>query len=68
MTDLVLLKRAIDESGIPVSTSAKRSNIRRESLYNKIAGKTEFKASEMEAVSKVLKLTDSQRIEIFFAK
>ena len=68
MTDLKELRCVIDDSGIPISTLARKMNIGRESLYNKINGKTEFKISEMDSISKALNLNESQKSHIFFAE
>ena len=68
MTDLCLLKKVIIDSGVPLSVIARKTNISRESLYNKINGKTEFKASEMNSLAIVLKLSDEMKNKIFFAK
>ena len=47
---------------------AKMLGITREALYNKIRNETEFKASEISRVAKVLNLTQREINEIFFAK
>lgn len=68
MTNTELLKQKIDDSGMPFSTVAIRSGITRETLYNKVNGESEFKASEMENLSKVLHLKQKEFNAIFFAK
>ena len=67
MVDMDLLKEKIEESGIPMTTLAEKTGILRETLYNRLAGRGEFKASEMAAIGNVLHLTVSERDEIFFA-
>ena len=68
MTDLRLLKKVVSDSGLPLSVIARKTNISRESLYNKINGKTEFKASEMSSLSSLLNLSDEMKNKIFFAE
>ena len=68
MTNLEELKKAIRNSGIPITTISKRTRMDRRSLYNKINGKTEFKVSEMDSLSKVIGLDEKQKSEIFFAE
>lgn len=67
MTNLKALKDSMKESGIPITTIAQRSGILRETLYNRLAGKSEFKASEIAALTLTLGLTRKQRDDIFFA-
>lgn len=68
MTDLQALSSRIKESGIPMSVVARKSGILRETLYNRLAGRGEFKASEIEALANVLRLSSRERDDIFFAK
>lgn len=65
MTDLKKLEDAIKTCGIPVCTISERTRIDRKSLYNKLKGKSEFKASEMDALASVIGLSDKEKIEIF---
>ena len=67
MTNIQALKDFMDESGIPVAEIARRSGILRETLYNRLSEKSEFKASEIAALSSVLHMTRAQRDRIFFA-
>ena len=66
MTDYDLLKKKMADSGMTITAIAQKSGILRESLYNKLAG-IEFKASEIQALSDVLRLTTEERDQIFFA-
>ena len=68
MTNLDELKRVIKDSGIPITIISKKTHMDRRSLYNKINGKTEFKVSEMDSLSKVIGLNEKQKSEIFFAE
>ena len=67
MTDTALLQAAISSAGITVTWLAKELGISREGLYNKTSGKTEFKASEIVALTKLLHLRHAERDRIFFA-
>nr|DAP79974.1 MAG TPA: Regulatory protein [Caudoviricetes sp.] len=66
MTDSKELKRAIKESGISVTHIATVLGISRGALYMKIDNVTEFKASEIVVLKKMLNLSDKQRDDIFF--
>lgn len=61
-----LLKEKIDQSGIKCNALASKMGIRRETLYNKISGKTEFLASEIYAITNYLGLSKKERDAIFF--
>lgn len=65
MPDIKLLKEKMDESGMTVVAIASKSNILRETLYNRLIGKGEFTASEIVGLSKTLRLTKSERDQIF---
>jgi predicted transcriptional regulator len=68
MVDFNKLKAAIDESGMTMVAISAKTGILRETLYNKLAGKSEFTVSEIEGLSDALNLTTGQRNSIFFAK
>ena len=68
MTDLAALKRIIKDSGMTMVAISKKTGILRETLYNRLNGKSEFNASEMMSLSGVLGLSNSERDSIFFAK
>jgi len=67
MADIQALRASITESGIPMAEVARRSGILRETLYNRLAGRGDFKASEIKALSETLHLSREQRDDIFFA-
>lgn len=67
MTNLDMLRRKMDETGMTVVSIAEKSGILRETLYNRMAGKSEFKASEIQALTKVLRLTKKERDDIFLS-
>ena len=67
MTDTVALKQVIEDSGMPKTLIAERAGITRDRLYN-ILGGLDAKATEIESLARVLKLTKARRDAIFFAK
>lgn len=67
MTDVKLLKEKIADTGMTITAISRKTGILRETLYKKINGETEFKASEISAISDVLRLNNSERDKIFFA-
>lgn len=68
MVDLNKLKIVIEDSGMTMVSVAAKSGILRETLYNKLSGKGEFTASEIEGIADALRLSVGQRNSIFFAK
>ena len=66
MVRMDLLQKAIDDSGMTMTSIAKKSNIERTTLYNRLAGVGEFKASEIDSLTKALRLTREERDIIFF--
>lgn len=66
MVDMQLLEKRIEESGMTVVAVAKKSGILRETLYNRLRGVGEFKASEIAGLSNALNLTSKERDQIFF--
>lgn len=67
MPNLSLLRKKIDNSGLTVTAIAQKSGLKRETLYNKLQGESEFKASEISALTFVLQMSREERDEIFFA-
>lgn len=68
MPDLDLLMQKIDSSGMTMVAIAGKTGILRETLYNKLRGASEFKASEITNLSKVLGLSTHERDAIFFGE
>lgn len=66
MTDVELLKQKMDSSGMTFTAIAKGAGILRETLYNRMNSNADFKASEIVALTKVLRLTKNERDKIFF--
>ena len=67
MVDLKLLVETIDRSGLKRSYIAEEIGLTREGLWNKLSGKTEFTASEMSGLKRVLSLSNARFRRIFFA-
>lgn len=66
MVNIKLLERKINESGMTIVAIAEKTGILRETLYNKLKGTSEFKASEISKMSNVLRLSSNERDSIFF--
>ena len=65
MLNINLLEKRIDDSGMTMVAIAEKTGILRETLYNKLKGSSEFKASEISSISRVLGLSSSDRDAIF---
>lgn len=68
MTNSKMLSNEIADSGITITAIAKKIGITREGFYKKLNNETEFKASEISALQKILNLSNQKRDQIFFAK
>ena len=68
VTDSKKLSKEIDESGITITAIAKKLGITREGFYKKLNNETEFKASEISALQRILNLSNEKRDKIFFAE
>lgn len=64
--NMKLLKEIIDSKGMKYQFIAGKLGISRESLYNKLNGKTEFTAGEIRGIADALSLNFSTIQEIFF--
>lgn len=60
------LRAAVARMGLTNRDLAKSLKISEQALYNKVAGKTEFKNSEIKKLSIILKLAMDQVNNIFF--
>lgn len=67
MTDIDLLKSKMTDSGMKVTAIAEKSGILRETLYNRMNGVGDFTAIEILALTKVLRLTKTERDQIFLS-
>ena len=63
--NLDLLNERIKASGITITHLAKRLDISRDALYNKLNGVTDFKVSEANVLFDELKLEKKEKEEIF---
>ena len=68
LTDSKKLSDEITDSGMTITAIAKKIGITREEFYKKLNNETEFKALEISALQKILRLSNRKRDEIFFAK
>ena len=67
MTNRELLNERIDASGFKRQYIAEQLGITRESLGNKISGRSEFVASEIKTLCKLLRINNADMKRIFFA-
>ena len=67
MANIDLLKKKIDDTGMTVVAIAEKTGILRETLYNRLNGISEFKASEIVSLTRVLGLTKKERDKIFLS-
>ena len=67
MTNTKLLEEAIERSGLKRGKIAEVLGVSRAGLLNLINGRAEFRISQMQALSRLLKLTEEQKNAIFFA-
>lgn len=68
MIDSNLLQKEMRKNGYTMDTLASEMNITRTGLFNKIHNKSEFKVSEIVAISALFNLSLEQKEAIFFAK
>lgn len=66
MANVEKLKKKISSMNMTMVAVSKESGILRETLYNRINTGGDFKASEIEGLSRALKLTKKERDDIFF--
>ena len=67
MTNTILLKKAIEESGLRIYFVAKKLGITYPTLRKKVNGEREFLASEILILTELLHLSPVDRDRIFFA-
>ena len=68
MTDIEMLLDKIKESGMTMIAISEKSGIKRANLYNRLRNRGEFTASEIVALSDVLRLTKAERDKIFLTE
>ncbi len=67
MTDTVLLREKINQSGYKMRFISQRIGITYQSLLNKINNRSEFRANEIQMLHDLLDLTEQERVDIFFS-
>lgn len=67
MTNTELLKKKIKDSGFKLTYLAKTCGITYPCLLGRLKGESEFRANEMRLLSELIKLSDSDKLAIFFA-
>lgn len=67
ITNVERLREVITESGMSIVAISDKLNITREGFYKKMNGETEFKASEITALTRILRLSKSDRDKIFLS-
>ena len=68
MSDIALLKERISDSGMTMVSVAKRAEMGRVTLYNRLNGSGDFTASEIVGLTKALNLSKADREKIFFSR
>lgn len=68
MTNSTELENKIKVSGLRKEFIAKKMNMSRYTLLIKLQGKSEFKASEITKMQKILNLSNKERDSIFFGE
>lgn len=66
--NLKYLNDRIVLSRIPITAIAESMGLSRQTLYHKMKGEREFKASEVVKICDILRLTNEERTLIFFTK
>ncbi len=67
MMNLEYLNDRISISRIPITAIAEKLGVSRQTLYNKMQGKREFKTSEVSKLCGILRLSAEERKLVFFA-
>lgn len=66
MTDSIALRKKIDDSGLKLKFIADNLGLSPFGFSRKVNNDTEFKASEIQKLSELLRLTAKERDAIFF--
>ena len=67
MGDMTMLRKKIKDSGITITAVADKIGVTRETLYNRLDEKSEFKASEIACLTNMLRLKKAEQDAIFFS-
>lgn len=65
MVNIDLLKKTIEDRGMPITKLSEKSGIDRFTLYNRFKGRGEFTASEIVGITNALRLSAEERDNIF---
>ena len=68
MTDTVLLRQAVDRSGYKIKFIAESIGLSYQGFLNKMKGLSQFGNEEIYAICKLLKIDESEMINIFFTE
>jgi len=68
MTNTVLLRKKIESMGIKLTFVAERLGISKQALDRKLKDGTDFKAYQMIILKDLLRLSNKEARDIFFAK
>lgn len=66
MTNVELLRQKLAESGYKLQFIAEQIGLTRQALHNRLAKGSDFTASEIMTLSKLLKLSAAEQKAIFF--
>lgn len=66
MTDTIKLKQYIEDSGYKLEFIAKKCGLTYQGLKNKVENKTEFKATEIQALKDLLNMSTEESTAVFF--
>lgn len=66
--NLEYLNDRIAVSRIPITAIAEGLGLSRQSLYLKMKGKRDFKTSEVSKLCEILRLTDEEKMLVFFCR
>lgn len=66
MTNTVLLKEKIDNSGLKRNFIAKQLQLTPQGFYLKASGKSDFTSSEIQCLCKLLRITAQREVKAIF--
>ena len=67
MTNAVLLRAKIDDSGLKMRFIASKIGIAYQDFLNKMNNKSEFRAGEIQSLCKLLGINKEEKEDVFFA-
>ena len=66
MTDVALLKKKIENSGLKKNFIAKQLDLTPQGFYLKASGKNDFTSSEIQCLCKLLQITAQREVKAIF--